>query len=144
MTRKEFLKKAGIGAAFVLTVPCLHSCGSDDDPDGPQSAGGKDFMIDLTDANVAAELGAQGYVIREMVVVTQFDDGTYGAASQVCSHTGTEEVIYDVSRDEWFCRTHGARFAASDGDPLNDVTDNPLRIYNTSLDAATQMLRVFG
>ena len=149
MTRKDFLQKMGLGAAFVLSVPCLHSCGGDDDDEPgagggatPPNAGDKDFTIDLDDALVVADFDGRGYTIAEGTVVAPLDGGGYAAASLVCSHQNNRNVTYDAATDEWFCTVHGARFARDSGAPRNDVTDNDLRIYQTEVTGNT--LRVFG
>ena len=136
MTRKDFLKNIGIGAAFVLTVPCLHSCGSDDDnPAGEMtpSAGPQNFTIDLTDTSEAGSLDrADGFTIKNKVVVARDINGVFVAASLVCSHEATEVMRYDSTSDSWFCSTHGAVFAVADGEPQNNVTDRNLRIYTVT------------
>ena len=143
MTRKEFLKHVGIGAAFVLTVPCLHSCKDEDDDDNNAlNAGDKDFTIDLTEQAIITDFDTRGYTIRNSVVIAQPSPGVFAAASQVCSHEGTREVVFDSN--EWFCLTHGARFALADGVPENSITNRDLRIYQTTYDATAETLRVFS
>lgn len=143
MTRKEFLKHVGIGAAFVLTVPCLHSCKDDDEEGGGTlNAGDKDFTVDLSDQAIITDFANQGYIIRNSVVIAQPSPGVFAAASQICSHEGTNAVVFDSS--EWFCLTHGARFATATGTPANSVTDRSLRIYQTTYDATAETLRVFS
>lgn len=144
MTRQEFLQQIGLGAAFVLTVPCFHACSRDDDADDgstPQPTG-VDFEIDVTAEPFATDLAARDYTVvtAEKVVVARLADGSYAAASQVCSHQNFETVIYEADADQWFCQTHGALFDRGDGTPENDVTDNPLRIYTTTLEG--NVLRV--
>lgn len=135
MTRKDFLKNLGVGAAFVLTVPCLHSCGDDDDnPSGGMtpSAGDQNFTVDLDDPANVALMSSVGFVIVNKVVIARTVDDQYVAASQVCSHEGTERVEYDSARDQWFCSTHGARFQTTSGEPENTVTNRNLRIYSVT------------
>lgn len=133
MTRKDFLKNIGVGAAFVLTVPCLHSCGSDDDSgDMTPSAGPQNFTIDLDATENAALLNTGGFVVKNKVVVARTVDNQFAAASQVCSHEGTEVMVYNETTDQWFCSTHGAQFDVGSGEPQNDVTNRNLRIYNVT------------
>ncbi len=143
MTRKDFLKNMGIGAAFVLTVPCLHSCKGDDNGDEPAPLD-VDFLVDLSDPDNATLQTPGSFRVIDKVVVARTIDGDYAAASLVCSHEATEAVTYDETEDEWFCTTHGARFQLASGDPTNNITDNDLRVYNTSLNSSTNMLRVFS
>ena len=138
MTRQDFLRQISLGAAFVLTVPCLHSCDKDDNGDDAPAgehpgAGDVNFTIDVTDAQYADGLAARGYVVVQRVVVARLAGGGFAAASQVCSHEDTQQVIYDGIDEEWFCLTHGARFERGSGAPKNDITNRALRIYTTSL-----------
>jgi nitrite reductase/ring-hydroxylating ferredoxin subunit len=141
MTRKDFLKNIGVGAAFVLTVPCLHSCDKDDEGMTPQP-GSVDFTLDLDDTANQALTTPGGFVISNRVVVAQTLSGEFIAASQVCSHEATQAVIYDSANEQWFCGTHGARFDQASGDPENGITNNPLRLYNVSRNA--NILRITG
>ena len=142
MTRLEFLRQVGLGAAFVLTVPCLHSCdkGDDGDGDGPTTPAEVDFTIDTAAAPYADQFANRGFVVERGVVIARLTAGGFAAASQTCSHERRPEVTYDQTDDLWFCTAHGAEFARADGAPTNSVTPNPLRIYTTSLDGT--MLRV--
>jgi len=134
MTRKDFLKNIGVGAAFVLTVPCLHSCGGDDDSgDMTPSAGPQNFTIDLTDATESGTLNdPDGFAVKNKVVVARNSNDEFVAASQVCSHEGNEQVTYNSSNNIWMCSVHGAQFAVANGEPQNDVTDRNLRIYTVT------------
>lgn len=135
MTRKDFLKNIGVGAAFVLTVPCLHSCGGDDDnPSGDMtpSAGDQNFTLDLTGPEAGSLAMTGGFTIKNKVVIARNNNNEFVAASQVCSHEGTEVMQYDNASNSWFCSTHGAQFAVADGEPQNDVTDRNLRIYTVT------------
>ncbi|MFK8056456.1 MAG: ubiquinol-cytochrome c reductase iron-sulfur subunit [Saprospiraceae bacterium] len=133
MTRKDFLKNIGVGAAFVLTVPCLHSCGSDDDSgEMTPSAGPQNFTVDLDAGINSALLATGGFIVRNKVVVALNVDDEFVAASQVCSHEGNEEVSYNSATNVWLCSVHGAQFAVADGEPQNDVTNRNLRIYTVT------------
>lgn len=81
MTRKDFLEKVGIGAAFVLTSACLGSCGAD------TSIGLVDLEIDLTNTTNATLQNNGGYlIIDNQVVIARDNDGELLAASRICSH----------------------------------------------------------
>ena len=149
MTRQDFLQKLSLGAAFVLTVPCLHSCGDDEADPGMTAppAGGVDLSIDLTDATVAADLDRLGFTVVEKVVVARLADGSgFAAASQVCSHQAFETIEYDPQVDRWICLTHGAEFAIPDGrvleDPSTGPLSSPLVIY--AVEREGDVLRVTG
>ena len=149
MTRQDFLQRIGIGAAFVLTVPCLHSCGGDDDMPGVVTPppGGVDLSIDLTDADVLAEFDRLGFVVIDKVVVARLEDGSgFAAASQVCSHRAFETVEYDREANRWVCLTHAAEFAIEGGAVLKDPTtgpfNTPLVVYQAEVEG--DVLRVTG
>ena len=89
MTRKDFLGKIGIGAAFVLTASCLGSCTKD---------GGKnvDFILNLDATENSNLQNTGGYVIKNQVVIVKAADGNYYAATQICSHEDLVEVIFKL------------------------------------------------
>jgi len=142
MTRKDFIGKLGLGAAFVLTVPCLHSCDKDDDMGGVTPPTNVNLTIDLGTSQTSELQTPGGFIIRDQVVIARTLDGGYAAASLVCSHEANLAVEYDDTSGEWFCGVHGARFEQDTGDATNDITDNPLTIYNTALSTDGMTLTV--
>ena len=129
MTRQDFLQRISLGAAFVLTVPCLHSCKDDDAGPGMTEppAGGVDLTVDLTDATVADDLDTRGYhIVEEVVVARRIDGQGFAAASVVCSHKALKDVVYDDVVDRWVCLQHGAEFAIPDGRVLENPSTGPL------------------
>ncbi|QLG46233.1 QcrA and Rieske domain-containing protein [Costertonia aggregata] len=155
MERKQFLRSLGAGAAFALIFPCTQSCsksdGGDDVPEGDRKEipSGVDFTIDLT-ANEAAPLANNGGFILVKsnvspsltdIVVAKNLEGNFVAASQICSHQQTDNVRFRSEDGGIFnCSTHGARFDQN-GNPLNSITNNPLKIFNTALSG--DILRIF-
>ena len=102
---------------------------------------GIDFTIDLS-SNEGTGLQNNGdYILKDYVVVVKNLEGNFVAASQICSHQQTEEVRF-VENDGgiYYCSTHGARFDQT-GKPLNSITSNPLKIFQTELTG--NLLRVF-
>ena len=142
MTRKDFIAKLGIGAAFALTVPCLHSCSKDDDGMEPMPPTGINLTIDLTASGSAALQNPGGFIVLDRVVIARTLDGEYAAASLVCSHENNLAVVYDDSSGEWFCGVHGARFDEDSGAPLNSVTDRNLTLYTVALSSDGNTLTV--
>lgn len=146
MERKTFLKNLGAGAAFAVVFPCLHGCsssGSDDvaPEDMKPIPTGVDFTIDLDSSEGAGLQNNGDFILKDFVVVAKNLEGQFVAASQVCSHQQTEEVRFlQESGGIYRCSTHGARFNQQ-GTPLNSVTPNPLKIFNTELNG--NILRVF-
>lgn len=150
MERKEFLRSMGASAAFALTFPCLHGCSSDaEDFEQFPEPDGVDFTVDLNAADSAPLANNGGFILVKSnpsfnytdIVVARNLAGDLIAASQICSHQQTEEVRF-ISEDGGIfrCSTHGSRFDQS-GTPLNSVTSNPLKVFNTELNGTT--LRVF-
>ncbi len=141
MTRKEFLRTAGTGAAFALTVGCFCGCAKqnlgDFNPDGGEAL---DIKLDLTLSENASLLENGGYVIVDnKVVVAKAMDGSYVAATRTCSHDPLKKVKY--KNNEWYCTEHGARFSLG-GAGLNNKGSNGLTVYNTQLSG--QHLHVYS
>ena len=143
MERKDFLKTLGGAAAFAVTFPCLHACSSDADEELETFPvpSGIDFTVDLTTAEAAPLANNGGFILKNFVVIARNLEGNLVAASQVCSHQQTEEVRF-ISEDGGIfrCSTHGSRFSQT-GTPLNTITNNPLKIFNTELNG--DVLRIF-
>jgi len=146
MERKQFLRSLGAGAAFAIVFPSVQSCSKDGNGDvSPEDMRpiptGIDFTIDLN-SNEGTSLQNNGdYILKDYVVVVKNLEGNFVAASQICSHQQTEEVRF-VENDGgiYYCSTHGARFDQT-GKPLNSITSNPLKIFQTELTG--NLLRVF-
>ncbi len=142
MERKAFLRSLGAGAAFALTFPCLQGCSSDSEPQvGEEIPSGVDFTIDLSGPDGDA-LGNNGdFIIRNEVVVARNLEGVFVAASRICSHEQNAGVSFVETQGGIFeCEVHGSRFDQN-GTPLNTITQNPLKIFRTSLDG--DLLRIF-
>jgi len=140
MERKEFLRSLGAGAAFAITFPCLQGCSKDDSPENPIPTG-IDFTIDLNSAEGQQLANNGDFILKNEVVVAKNLEGNFVAASQICSHQQTDQVRFiDEQGGIFRCFTHGSEFSQT-GTPLNTITSNPLKIFNTSLNGTT--LRVF-
>ena len=151
MERKEFLRSIGAGAAFAVLFPCTSGCSSNrrealetfDEPSGV------DFVIDLTNPDYASLANNGGFVLVMSnssdgltdIVVARNLEGNLVAASQICSHQQTDRVRF-IAEDGgiFFCSTHGSRFSQN-GTPLNTITNNPLKVFNTELEG--DILRIF-
>ena len=141
MERKEFLKSLGAGAAFALIFPCTQGCTKGPELERQPIPEGVDFTIDLSGPDGAQLQNPGDFILRNFVVVARNLEGQFIAASQVCSHQQTEEVRFVSSQGGIFqCSTHGSQFA-QDGTPINTVTSNPLKVFQTVLEG--DLLRVF-
>ena len=135
MNRKEFLGQIGLGAAFVLTASCLGSCTKENFA----PTGSVDFTLDLTDSQNSALLQDGGYIVVDNVVVARTTSGDYVAATRICSHEGSRQIIF--RNNEWYCTDHGARFDLNGGG-LNRDGSKGLYIYQ--VERSGDMLRVFN
>jgi len=146
MERKDFLRTLGAGAAFAITFPCLGGCSTDESNDGDivELPTGVDFTVDLTAPNAANLANNGGFILVNLVVVVRNLEGSFVAATQVCSHEQYDQVRFDKRNGgTFFCDVHGSRFG-QDGTPLNTIpnsTPRPLKIYETELNG--NILRVF-
>jgi cytochrome b6-f complex iron-sulfur subunit len=134
MERREFLEKIGIGAAFVLTASCLHSCKKED-------TGPVDFTLNLDDADNTSLKTNGNFRIVNDVVVAKGNDGKYYAATVVCSHEQQKGITYSKTNNRYECSVHGAQFDLA-GKGLNANGSKGLTIYQTTLTGAS--LRVFS
>lgn len=140
MERKEFLRSLGAGAAFALTFPCLQGCSKDEPGENPIPTG-IDFTIDLNSSEGQQLANNGDFILKNEVVVARNLEGNFVAASQICSHQQTDQVRFiDEQGGIFRCFTHGSEFSQT-GTPLNSITSNPLKIFNTSVNGST--LRVF-
>lgn len=135
MERRDFLAKLGVGAAAVLTIGCLHSCSKDDDAV-------VDFTLDLNDPANAVLQNIGGFVIKNDVIVARTVDGTYAAATVICSHANNKRIRYSEFANEWQCDVHGARFQMN-GRGINSNASRGLRIFQIEL-VDGNILRVFS
>ena len=141
MERKEFLRSLGAGAAFALVFPCAQGCTKGPEVQSKPVPEGVDFTIDLSGPDGISLQNPGDFIRRNFVVVARNLEGQFVAASQVCSHQQTEEVRFVSSQGGIFqCSTHGSQFAQN-GTPINNVTQNPLKVFQTSLEG--DILRVF-
>ena len=142
MERKAFLRSLGAGAAFALTFPCLQGCSSDSDSGNEEEIPtGVDFTIDLSGPDGDALRNNGDFIIRNDVVVVRNLEGDFVAASRICSHQQNPGVSFVEEQGGIFeCYVHGSQFS-QDGTPLNTITQNPLKVFRTSLNG--DLLRVF-
>lgn len=131
----------GAGAAFAVIFPCTQGCTKGPEQDSEPIPEGVDFTIDLSGPDGMALANPGDFILRNFVVVARNLEGNFVAASQVCSHQQTDQVRFISSQGGIFqCSTHGSQFNQS-GTPLNTVTSNPLKVFNTELNG--DILRVF-
>lgn len=142
MERKAFLRSLGAGAAFALVFPCVQGCSSETEPEpGQEIPTGVDFTVDLSGPDGISLENNGDFIIRNEVVVARNLQGVFVAASRICSHEQNAGVSFvEVQGGIFECEVHGSRFDQN-GTPLNTITQNPLKIFNTELQG--NLLRVF-
>jgi nitrite reductase/ring-hydroxylating ferredoxin subunit len=142
MERKDFLRSLGAGAAFALTFPCINGCSSDsEDLEMKPVPTGIDFTVDLNSQEGSGLQNNGDFILKNDVVVVKNLEGIFVAASQICSHQQTDQVRFlDDNGGIFRCSTHGSEFDQN-GVPLNTITSNPLKTFNTELNG--NILRVF-
>jgi nitrite reductase/ring-hydroxylating ferredoxin subunit len=142
MERKDFLRSLGAGAAFALTFPCINGCSSDsEDLEMKPVPTGIDFTVDLNSQEGSGLQNNGDFILKNDVVVVKNLEGVFVAVSQICSHQQTDQVRFLEDNGGIFrCSTHGSEFDQN-GNPLNTVTSNPLKTFNTEVNG--NILRVF-
>lgn len=136
--RHEFLKSLGLKGASLLAVYCgatsLTSCKNE----SVTPASAVDFTLDLSNAAYSALNTVGKYVIYNQVVVARVSATSFAAVTQICTHEGRAQVIYNGSK--FYCSAHGATFSTS-GSALS-VASKSLTSYQTALTGTT--LRVYA
>lgn len=135
MERREFLLKLGGGAAIALAAGCVGACSSSTAPTNV------DFTLDLSLADYTTLNTKGNYIIKNDIVVAHGTDGNFYAAAVLCSHENEKKVMYDKSKNQYFCTAHGATFNLA-GTGTNTNGKGGLTIYKTSLSGT--VLRVFS
>ena len=80
-------------------------------------------------------------MIANTVVVAKTKAGIYVAVTQICSHQGNTNVVYQQSTDDFYCGVHGALYDTL-GNGLNSNGSNGLKKYNTALSGTS--LRIYS
>ena len=136
--RNEFLKSLGLKGASLLAVYCgatsLSSCKNE----SVTPASAVDFTLDLNQAAYSALNTVGKYVIYNQVVVARVSATSFAAVTQICSHEGRAQVIFNGTN--FFCTAHGATFSTT-GTALS-VTNKAIASYKTALSGTT--LRVYA
>lgn len=141
MTRQEFLKLAGFGAAAAVALPaCLAgglvtSCREDDD--APIAPSNVDFTVDVSSGNLSTN---GGFLVKQGIVIARTNTGSFLAVSSACTHEGTG-VNYNASANNFVCPNHNAEFSSTGTVTKGPATKN-LTLYKTSLSGNT--LRVYS
>ena len=91
--------------------------------------------VDLTLSSSSVLANTGGYItVNNAIVIGRTADGSYVAASNLCTHEPKRRVIFN--KTEYFCTDHGARFSLT-GANLNTIARSPLTVYKTANDGKT-------
>ncbi|MEO9146324.1 MAG: Rieske 2Fe-2S domain-containing protein [Ginsengibacter sp.] len=139
MDRKEFISLIGGGAVSAYLVTCIGcSKGSNEGAiGGPSSI---DFTLDLSSSANSALLTNGGYLAQQGVLVARTTAGIYIAVQQSCTHENYP-LIYNGSRDQFYCNNHGSAFS-DNGVVLNSPASRNLKVFKTTLTGTS--LRVYS
>jgi cytochrome b6-f complex iron-sulfur subunit len=144
MNRMEFLKSLGLKGASLFAVYCaaagLSSCVNESmDPTNPTGGTGNELLLDLNSAAYTKLNTVGNYVIVSGIVIARVSTTTFAAVTQVCSHEGRRQVVFNAG--EFFCAAHGARFDTA-GKGLNSTGSRGLKTYATLLEGTTLKVTV--
>ena len=155
MTRKDFLSKVPLGAAFAFTAFCAGGCTKQTlkeavnentslPTDGLPNPFDKpvDFTIDLT-TNEYSNLTTPGsYAFFEDVIIVFSEKQEYLAATKICSDEALPRMIWE--NGEYLCEEHGATFDQNgDGTTTyNNLGSKGIAAYQVELNGS--LLRVFS
>ena len=136
MNRMEFLKSLGLKGASLFAVYCaasgLSSCVNESmDPTNPTGVTGSELILDLNSAAYSKLNTVGNYVVVSGVVIARVSASSFAAVTQVCSHEGRRQVVFNAG--EFYCAAHGARFDTA-GKGLNSTGSRGLKTYATVLD----------
>ena len=138
--RNEFLKSLGLKGASLMAIYCstsaLSSCQNESDV---APSGSVDFTLDLTNASYSALNTVGKYIVLNQVVIARVSATSFAAVTQICSHQGQAQVMYNGSG--FSCPVHGASFSIT-GTRTNNVSSKDIAVYKTSL--TNTSLRVFS
>ena len=140
LSRYEFLRRLGFGGSALLAALCLgtESCKEES---SSNTAGSKDFTLDLNQAAFSKLKTPGQFVVEQDVVIACTAANTYAAVTVICSHEGQKQVAYRSSDNDFRCSAHGAVFDVQ-GKGKSGPSSAGLRKYNTSLNG--NLLRVFS
>ena len=137
--RHEFLKSLGLKGASLLAVYCGASALSSCQNESVTPASNVDFTLDLTNASYSVLNTVGKYITINKVVIARVSATSFAAVTQICSHEGQAQVMYNGSG--FSCPAHGATFSIT-GAKTNNVSNKGITAYQTTL--TNSSLRVFS
>lgn len=149
MDRKEFISKAGKGAAFALLFGCAAACrkryhDGESYEDSLTPTVSVDFTIDLNHPDNAPLKDPEGYVYHEgfNVIIAHTKTGAYIAATRVCSDENLPGIIF--VDNEYYCFEHDATYDENGKGTTtyNNLGAKGIKTYKTELNG--NILRIYS
>ncbi len=97
---------------------------------GTTSAGSSATSVTVATADVPVN----GGVIKDKVVVTQPDEGTFKAFSAICPHQGC--TVDTVADDVIACPCHSSMFSAIDGSHISGPATRGLTVLDATVEGS--------
>ena len=140
MDRQEFFKLVGVSVGAVILQHCLSGCSKN--ADTPQPAAPADLTVNLNATGFTALRNKGGVVYNNGIIIARTQQDAFLAVSQACTHQGTT-VNFNSANDTFVCPNHGSIFSKL-GAVQQGPASTPLKRYETSFDATTGNIRIFG
>lgn len=140
MDRQEFFKLVGVSVGAVILQHCLSGCSNSQDT--PQPAAPADITVNLNAMGFTALRNKGAAVYSNGIIIARTQQDTFLAVSQVCTHQGST-VNFNSANNTFVCPNHGAIFSNL-GAVVQGPASTPLKRYETSFDATTGNIRIFG
>jgi len=138
--RNDFLKSLGLKGASLMAIYCGASALSSYQNESEVAPSGTvDFTLDLTNASYSVLNTVGKYITYNKVVIARVSATSFAAVTQICSHEGQAQVMYNGSG--FSCPAHGASFSIT-GAKTNNVSSKGITAYQTTL--TNSSLRVFS
>lgn len=145
---RAFFSLVGTSVGTTVLANCLSGCPAASDvapspnPPSPNPTGsGKlNLSLNLNDAANAKLKQNGGFIYQGGLIVARTKDGSFLAVDKACTHVGTA-VEYDLEANRLHCSNHGSNFK-NDGSVINGPASSPLKVYKTSFDSTTNVLKI--
>ncbi|WP_460905776.1 QcrA and Rieske domain-containing protein [Spirosoma areae] len=145
LDRRAFFSLVGTSVGAIVLANCMCGCSAaSEDTPGPNPTGtgsGKvNVSLNLNEAANAKLKQNGGFIYLNGLIVARTKDGSFLAVNKACTHAGTS-VEYDLAGNRLHCPDHGSNFK-NDGSVINGPAGSPLKVYKTSFDGASNVLKI--
>lgn len=134
ISRKEFIKKAGIYCGGIYSVSLIAGCSSSNQISEVMEQNGGEVIIDNTKLkNIGDRIILEVKNFNSKIILIKTGINEYRALSLMCSHKGCELVVYN---NFFECPCHGSEFDIQ-GNALKWPATEPLVKYKTIINNNT-------